>query len=200
MDTHLPWGFGVGLNQIWIWHFTAHIKDFCKETAEHCQLFSCSYFMPLPEWLNRPGANLVDALAASLPCCRALRAAVGQSSLQWESVPCPLCLRAPEPRCGIGQTVSRTDQITLIHVVYSRSYRCSTCFSKAISLLLFIRYLPCTRRWGLTLRLMLCSAVLKLGSPMKLRMAVQNGNKASACFIGRYFWGNCSLDHTLRYW
>lgn len=50
VDTHLPWGFGVELNQIWIWHFTAHIKDFYKGTSEHCQLYSCSYCLLLCNW------------------------------------------------------------------------------------------------------------------------------------------------------
>ena len=48
VDIHLPWGFGVGLNQIWIWHFTTHIKDFYKGTSEHCRLCSCLDFLPPP--------------------------------------------------------------------------------------------------------------------------------------------------------
>lgn len=48
VDIHLPWGFGVGFNQIWIWHFTAHIKDFYKGTSEHCQLCSWLDLVPPP--------------------------------------------------------------------------------------------------------------------------------------------------------
>lgn len=81
VDTHLPWGFEVGLNQIWIWHFTAHIKGFYKGTSEQCQLCYCSDLVPSPGELNRPCANLVDAFTAPLPCCTALRASAGHSFL-----------------------------------------------------------------------------------------------------------------------